>query len=308
MTTVRRATLNLVELASDDLVVQILPELGGRVHRVTYRGFDLLRTPTRVEDSFTDPFLWSGFVMAPWVNRVPGAAFDWRGRLVTLPSNFADGSAIHGQVSASPWADCEDGSWGIEPRSAGFPYPYAVAARAEIEASRFSYSLTLRNTGPETMPAGLGWHPWFTSDDATLEVRCWPTLVYEEGQDHIPVGEPRSVDERDPRFSVGFVPAWGYHSALTGLEQPRVELHWPRQGITADLAFSEGANHLMIYADEDLDAIAIEPQSHAPDGHRRASRALTGGIDALAPGAELRIDFSLTVSERHRRVADGTSA
>src|SRR5690606_5536689 len=93
---IERAEMTVIELASEDLVVHLIPELGCRVHRIQFRGVDLLRTPPMVSDSYREPFLWSGFLMAPWANRMPEATFEWGGERHRLQANFSDGSAIHG--------------------------------------------------------------------------------------------------------------------------------------------------------------------------------------------------------------------
>ena len=88
--------------ASSDLEVVVLPALGGRLHRLRYRGHDLLRTPPNIDEHRRDPFFYGAYVMAPWCNRLAPGQLEVAGRTVDLPINFSDGSAIHGQVFGDP--------------------------------------------------------------------------------------------------------------------------------------------------------------------------------------------------------------
>src|SRR3954463_8009098 len=94
--------------ASREVEVVVLPELGARLHRLRFRGVDLLRTPDDVAQHQREPFFYGAYVMAPWCNRLAPGPLDVAARTVDLPTNFSDGSAIHGQVYLAPWQGDRD--------------------------------------------------------------------------------------------------------------------------------------------------------------------------------------------------------
>jgi hypothetical protein len=71
----------------------------------------------RIEGVPNDPFFWGAYVMAPWCNRVVPEPIEVGGRTVALGPNFRDGTAIHGQVYASPWTVDGDGRYTIRAAS-----------------------------------------------------------------------------------------------------------------------------------------------------------------------------------------------
>ncbi len=148
-------------LRSDTLEVVLLPELGGRLHRLRAFGTDLLRTPGDPATHGDEPFFWGAYVMAPWCNRAQPGPTPIAGRTVDLPSNFADGSAIHGQVSARPWEVDADGSLHVTGGGDGWPWEYEVTASALVDGPSLALDYRLVNRSDAPMPGGIGLHPWF---------------------------------------------------------------------------------------------------------------------------------------------------
>jgi aldose 1-epimerase len=112
--------VRIERLSSDVIQVEILPELGGRIHRVRAFGHDLLRTPPDVATQASDPFFWGCFPLVPWSNRVLGGRIEFGGRVVQVPCNFGP-DAIHGEASARPWDLTGPGSFTFAGGRFGFP-------------------------------------------------------------------------------------------------------------------------------------------------------------------------------------------
>ena len=98
------------------------------------------------------------------------------------------------------------------------------------------------------MPAGLGLHPWFRG----------PIEVQLAGSQVVP----------------------------SDLDDPAVVLRWPDLGLSAQLSVRSGTGRCVALASPaSLPAVAIEPQTHLPDGLGRFLRGEPGGLTPLAPGA-----------------------
>jgi aldose 1-epimerase len=287
--------METIRIAGNDLEVIVLPEVGARLHALRAFGRDLLRTPEDPEAHRSDPFAWGGYVMAPWCNRVAAAPTEVGGHVVALQANIADGAAIHGQVSAVPWRVLGDGLFGVEAGGRdGWPWPYEVMFGVEIADDVLRLDLQLTNRARSPMPGGIGIHPWFMRP---LEVAIHGDLVYPDNLASAPTPQP--VAGATDLRALGDFPV-GLDAAWTDLADPPVELRWPAHGLAATWRVTGPTPHIVAARLADRDAVAIEPQTHAPQGLRRLLRGEPGALAMLDPDETLR----LTIDLAFRRVAD----
>jgi aldose 1-epimerase len=287
------ATIVPLVLERGALRVELWPALGGRIASVRWRGAELLRTAPSPEQARREPFFWSGFPMAPWCNRVPRARLATADGELALPVTWEDGSALHGEVFERPWHVRDGAHLSIDGGGFGFPWRYRVEAEVSMEEDSLRYELTLINHDEQPMPAGLGWHPWFAADAGTLELHIPFALAYDQDEGYLPVGPPRPLGADDVATREWAAPAWGTHALYTAPREHVVGMRWPRRDVRAELSFAAAADHLLVFALEPADAIAIEPQTHAPDGHRRTLAGEPGGIATLAPSERLCVAYTL---------------
>lgn len=280
-----------LELRSDELEVVLLPELGGRIHRLRAFGTDLLRTPADPAHHAEDPFFWGAYVMAPWCNRAQAGPMRIAGRTVDLPANFADGSAIHGQVFARPWQVGADGSLHVigGGDGDGWPWQYEVVGLVTLEGPTLTCDYRLVNRSDGSMPAGLGLHPWFRRPVA---LRIAAEEVYPantaSARDPIPVAGAHDL-------RVARVPDAGLDGTWTALAAPCIELAWGPAGISASIEVDAERTLVAVATPGLLDAVAVEPQTHAPDGLRRLSDGEPDAVALLAPGESLSLTVRITV-------------
>jgi aldose 1-epimerase len=277
-----------LEIGSDEVEVEVLPEIGGRLHRLRAFGHDLLRTPDDVSAYRREPFFWGSFVMAPWCNRLDVGRLRVGDATVDLPANFADGTAIHGQVQALPWEVAEPGVLRVRAGGGGWPWAYDVRQSITVERSSLHTTLELTNRSPAAMPGGIGMHPWFVRP---LQVAFAAGVVFDSNQANQSQPEPISGPfdlRRLAEMPSDLDATWG---ALRGPEA--AQLRWPSLGIDGALRVSAEGGYLCAASPATLDAVAIEPQTHAPDGLRRLLDDQPGGLQLLAPGAALRLEVEL---------------
>lgn len=291
--------MELIARDIGDLRVEVAPSLGGRIHRISYRGVDLLRTPRSIAESRTDPWYWSGFFMAPWCNRIPNGRFAFNSGAYCVPPNFDDGSAIHGQVHRRAWLILEDTNdrplrWGVSVDDE-FPWPYTVEASMWLTTSSLRIRLLLTNTSTTPMPAGLGWHPWFNAQDRLL-MRIPARMQFPLSASHggesapIPTSGPAVLDSADNAV-------WGRHELYADIAGEPISLIWPNEGILCRMHVDQSA-HVLVYAHEQTRSIAVESQSHALNGFERLAECLPGAIHVLPSGGTLTSTISLTLTHQ----------
>ena len=278
-----------LRIGDGSLEAVLLPEAGARLHRLRAFGHDLLRTPSDPSQHLREPIFWGGYLMAPWCNRLAAGATPVGGRTVNLAPNFPDGSAIHGQVHAIPWTVTGAATCSVRGGGDGWPWPYAVTLTAEARDASLSLRWRLTNLADEPMPAGMGFHPWWRRP---IQVRLDAGLAY--ASNATPPPDPRPISGVLDLRSLGF-PADGLDGTWTDASMPPVALAWPELGVRATVAASVEARFVAVATPPDLDAIAVEPQTHAPDGLRRLLDGRADGLVWLPAGESLALDLEIRV-------------
>ncbi|MGE3600004.1 MAG: aldose 1-epimerase [Dehalococcoidia bacterium] len=286
--------MQIQRLSNDAIEVEILPEVGGRLHRIRAYGHDLLRTPPDPQMHVSNPFFWGCFPLVPWSNRVPGGRIVFRGRVVQVPCNFGD-TAIHGEAYARPWQVDGEGQLSFRGGQFAFPWPYEARQQHAIDGSRWTLSLTVTNTGAAEMPAGLGIHPWFAAG-AGLEAAFPADLTYPL-VNNIPSGPPVPVSGPLDRRTLSPFP-WGLDNIWTGLTAHQIQMRRPDITLDSTFAFTQSATHITAASVEQNDAVAIEPVTHATDGFRLLAEGLPGAIGVLQPGETLGVTYTLDIRLR----------
>jgi aldose 1-epimerase len=281
-----------LKFASDDVEVVVLPELGARIHSLRFRGIELLRTPATLEQHRADPFFWGAYVMAPWCNRIAPGLTKVGERFVDLPSNFTDGSAIHGQVYIAPWQR-EGDDLVFTGGSEGWPWRYGAMLRISVKGSTVRIEQSLENLDQSPMPGGIGVHPWFAGQPL---VAIHSGLVYSPNS-NTPAKPADVAGDLDLELlgpmAVGVDATWPV--AASGLV---AELHWPDTGTHVEVHVESDAAFVVAANPGNRDAIALETQTHAPQGLRRLSNREPGALAMVAPDTSLRLTTELRISQR----------
>lgn len=279
--------VEVLEFSDGPIELAVLPEAGARIHRLRAFGHDLLRTPEDPEEHLRDRFFWGSYVMAPWCGRIEAGQTTVGSRVIDLGANFPDGTAIHGQVHTQPWEQRPDGTLHIEGGGDGWPWNYEVGLGIAIREVAVRIDLRLINRSSDPMPAGLGIHPWFRR----------PVRVAIRGATfHSPntatPAQPEPVLGHFDLRRIGKM-ADDLDATWTDLADPPVELVWPDAGIRATMRADPPAPYVVAASPGNVDAIAIEPETHAPQGLRRLLRGEPGALTMLKPGQSLGLTVEL---------------
>jgi aldose 1-epimerase len=288
-----RGSARIITIADGPIELELLPEVGARVHRLRVFGHDLVRTPDDPSGHVRDPFRWGAYVMAPWCNRIAAVPTTVEGQLVSLAANFEDGKAIHGQVHSARWQPGPDGTLSVQGGGDGWPWPYECRLRVATVDAVLTLELSLTNLGLTPMPGGLGLHPWFRRP---LDVRVNARTVIRSNLDPSAAAVPvsGSWDLRNVRPMPGDLDA-----AWLTAGDPAVELRWPDAGVQAFMRLRSGASAWIVAASpSSIDAVAIEPQTHAPYGLRRFLNGEQGALHPLEPGGMLELGIELAFERR----------
>ena len=227
--------------------------------------------------------------MAPWGGRIRAAPTKVAGRVVNVSANFPDGTAIHGQVHSTPWDMTADGELSTTAGGDGWPWRYGVSSSFAVVGRSVRIEQTIANLDDGAMPAGIGIHPWYRRP---VRVQINADLVFDSNLES--PAAPKSVDHErwDARGSAGM--AAGLDATWARLGDPAVLLTWPDAGLRAEMRMSTRSAYVVAASPTELDAIAVEPQTHAPQGLRRLINGEPGALALLDPGGSLSLITELT--------------
>ncbi|MEO5706186.1 MAG: aldose 1-epimerase [Alteraurantiacibacter sp.] len=285
-------------LEGGDWRAEVLPEAGGLIASLNHGGVEVLRT---LPAGSTEPLEAACFALAPYANRVAGAAFPLAGAHVQLPRNFPpESSNLHGIGWQSVWELTAQSRFkcALEHRHPGlgpspwkrdiaeWPWAYQADQRIMLGPKGCAISLTLTNRSDVPMPAGLGLHPYFRRRPET-RVRFAAAGVALVDQDLIPTGKMAAADVFGDFARGAALPAQTIDHCFTGWEG----LATISDALGTITVMARGAPHLHVYAPADGSALCLEPVSHPPDALNQNPGAMT----CLPPGCSASLQMWITV-------------
>lgn len=258
------------ELTSSTARAVVLPESGGRVSSLEIDGRDVIVGPVDADGRSRPAFGWGVYPMVPFAGRVRNALFAFDGVSHRLAPRAAP-HAIHGTVDDVEWSVIEhDTSTITLETDLGPDWPFAGRVEHVISLSGSSISFRLSLTAEQTMPAQVGWHPWFARP-CNLEAGFIEWL-------------PRDADGMPTAPTTRGLPPLGdgVDDCFVGLPAPvRVQA----RGVGLDL-WSD-CSHWVIYTGASH-GICVEPQSGPPNAIESSPAVLRAG-DTLR--RSFRIDW-----------------
>lgn len=287
-----------LEIRAGDLELRLNPSTGGSIASFDWVRGDA-RTPIlrRGNTGLENVLEAASFPLVPYVNRIRGGEFEFRGRRVRLEPNMpGDPSPLHGQGWLSRWDVASAGgrqaelSFRHEPGE--WPWAYEARQTFSLEERRLVLNLSCRNLSDEPMPCGLGQHPYFNCSRQTVietEVtHAWTIDDHVLPVEKVPAAGKFDLSERavcGQGLDHGFG-GWGGSARVT-------DPAWP---FTIAMS-SETARFFQLYSPESGGIFVAEPVSHANAALNAPEAEWPDlGMRVLAPGEAMSLDMRIDVS------------
>ena len=292
-----RKEMTSLRLSAGSLLLELSPSIGGAISAFEWTGADGARPILRKCNSPLEKVLDAcSFPLVPYVNRIRGGLFAFRGRGVTLQPNMTgDPSPLHGQGWLNAWSvDRHDQvSALLSYRHEEGEWPWSYEARQEfmLDERGFSVRLSCRNPSEDPMPCGLGQHPYFPCGAETridTEVECAWTV----DEKVLPVEKVPADGRYDLRDRLvcgqDLDNGWGGWGGEARLSDPE----WP---YALRLA-SPDARFFQVYSPTDGGIFVAEPVTHANAAMNEPESDWPElGMRVLAPGESMSLDMRLDV-------------
>lgn len=288
-------------LRAGSLELEISPSIGGSIRGLFWNVQDGRRTPLLRECNSSQPSVldMASFPLVPFVNRVRGGRFQFRGRDVVLRPNMAgDISPLHGQGWLHPWSVEAHGNQDAELRfvhpPGEWPWRYDALQVFALDPRGVSLRLMCRNLSDQPMPCGLGQHPYFPcGPETTIDTQV--RSAWEIDEHVLPTREVPAegrFDLRDRRVcGQGLDHGFGGWGGTAVLDDPE----WPAR-LTLS---SRAARFFQLYSPEDGGIFVAEPVTHA-NAALNAPEAQWPelGLQVLEPGDEMTLEMRLEVTPK----------
>lgn len=289
----------LIRLANQRLELLISPTSGGSVWRFDWiagqQALPILRPGPEGAKNVLES---ANFPLVPYVNRVRGGRFSFRGREVTLASNMAgDPSPLHGQGWLNEWkieaVDQTSATLSFHHREGEWPWAYEARQEFLLNEGGLSLRLTCTNRSGEPMPCGLGQHPYFPCSSRT-RLATGVEHAWTIDENILPVEKVIAVGEYDlmdrlicgQDLDHGFG-GWGGSARITDPELPfEVTMSSP------------DADFFQLYSPAEGGLFVAEPVTHANTAMNAPEEDWPDlGFRVLEPGEAMKLDMRLEVRQ-----------
>jgi aldose 1-epimerase len=286
-----------IRLSSGRLELEINPAIGGAIGGFFWidqqgRRPILRERPGKLQDVLQA----ASFPLVPYVNRIRGGRFSFRGREVTLQPNMeGDSSPLHGQGWLGAWqiqaAAHREAVLSFRHESGEWPWAYEARQTFVLDDDGFRVTLNCRNLCDRPMPCGLGQHPYFPCGSAT-RIETAVSHVWTIDEHVLPVEKvpaegrfdlsDRLVCGQDLDHGFG---GWNGLARLSDDEWPfDVELSSPN------------ARFFQLYSPKTGGICVVEPVSHANDALSAPEEQWPElGMRVLEPGEEMQLEMRIRV-------------
>ncbi|WP_308439308.1 aldose 1-epimerase family protein [Cellulomonas chitinilytica] len=281
----------------------VIAAVGASVREYTVDGRDVVLP---FDASVIAP-AFSGAVLAPWPNRLRDGEYTFDGVEHEVPvTEHARSTALHGLVAYTAFATVSSDAAHVTLEhvvvpTPGYPWPLRLRVTYTLGDAGLTVDVAATNLGTGTAPYGIGFHPWLSPGDGTVD-EC--TLQ---------VDATRRVTVDDRLLPVGDEPVAGPYDLRSATPLRGIELDDAWLGVLRDdeglswirLAGPDGRT-AALWADASLDTwqvctgdgipgierggVAAEPMTCIADAFRTGDRLVR-----LEPGETHEVRWGLTL-------------
>lgn len=291
--------MHWIDLHSGNLILSLSPSVGGSIARFDCIAPGAGRIPLMrgCHSGSTNVLEAACFPLVPFVNRIRGSRFTFRGREVVLRPNMAgDPNVLHGHGWLCQWqvlfASETEAELAFEHPADEWPWTYEARQHCALDERGLTVRLSCLNSSPEPMPCGLGQHPYFPCGEATVldtvVTHAWETDEHVLPTRKIPATGQFDLSRRRA-CGQGLDHGFGGWAGTARLSDPE----WP---VTLEMSSPE-AHFFQLYSPKQGGQFVAEPVSHANAALNAPEEEWAGlGLRVLAPGEEMGLAMRIDVT------------
>lgn len=196
----------------NDFNAEFLPENGGLLHRLAWKGHEILRTFDSIDEWLDKPACFGIPVLFP-PNRIEDGTFMFHGKKVALPLNEPlKNNHLHGVALKAQWQlqQLNDNTVRMTfkydenaPEYTHYPFPCLLTLDYTFNPNQLLQTFTVENLSDEPIPAALGFHTVLQCPN-TMSITADDNYLLLPIDRHLPNGTFLPFEEFNP--NEGFEP------------------------------------------------------------------------------------------------------
>ncbi|QZA81728.1 aldose 1-epimerase [Deefgea piscis] len=260
--------LTLISKQCGDLQLILVPQLGGAIAALKYKGVDILRSmPLGIASQANQ---CGSFPLIPYSNRIENGQFTFADQHYTLAKNFGDHPhSIHGNGWQSVWHVAETSTQQIVlqlnhdapgDQTAHWPWPYRAKQVFSLTENSLHIQLSYLNDAAHAVPVGLGFHPYFANaDQAQLQFCAQSVLINDSNM--LPAARTAIPPQWDFRQARPVEPN-SIDNCFLGWDGS-AQINWPAQKLHVEITSPDAGNAIVFVPSREKNFLAFEPVSHS---------------------------------------------
>ena len=245
---------------NNELVACILQNHGGILQKLILDGKDII-DGSNINGSNQ---FFKNSILFPFTGRITDGKYTFENKSYQLEKNEPySNNALHGLVFnqifdlVSVKEEEEKAEISLSYKSngcSGYPFPYSMNITYIIKEKTINFIVKITNIGEDTMPFGIGWHPYFKIQDSySTKIQLNSRKKYITNNRLVPIDYTETnnmVDIKidDNKFDESYLLSSDNILITTGDYQLRMKI------INGD-----NNNYLHIYTPSEKNSVAIEP-------------------------------------------------
>ena len=293
-----KKAINYLELKSSSGKTNaiIYPQLGGSLQELTLKN----RTIIKKTSFFEYEKSYASAILFPFTNRLENGSYVFQKKQHNLEINHEEeNNAIHGLVYNKQFKVINKQTtldsailtlaYNENNRIKGFPFKYSISLIYTLTSDVLKLDVIVKNNDDHDFPFGLGWHPYFWSNDlhnSCIKIKSDRHLIVNGS--NIPIkfdsiSLPEELLIKDQTFDNCFV----LKNNTVGFMTPDYDI---------DISFSSKESYVQLYTPKDRNSIAIEPLTSPSNSFNNKI-----GLKILKPEDIYNLNWNIKLNYDHKK-------
>lgn len=261
-----------IQNSSTNLESSIFPNLGASLQKLSINGIEIIDGITNNEEGlkvYNNKF--NASLLFPFPNRIDDGKYNFNTTTYQLYCNEATlNNALHGHIFNKTFEIVKTEAsenyakivlnYTNNGTITGFPFAYKFEVTYVFYVNKVTIEMQVKNIDIKPFPFGLGWHPYFKSDNLATSVLNFEgnkkydldVKMIPKNKINLPFKTPLTINDTflDDCFLIN---------------KPQVTFNTTNYNVQLDFISNTPESFLQCYTPHTRDSIAIEPMTCAPN-------------------------------------------
>lgn len=237
-------------------------------------------------------------LLFPFPNRLKNGTFEFEGKTHHFEHNdFGRPNALHGMIHNKGFVveSHEENEvtlrFDYSGEDTAYPFPFKIELMYALQEKSLEVALKITNSGPENMPCGFGWHPYFYTENFE-ETRLKTPLLMEVDIDEqmIPTGRKGPFNAFDDFQNISNFDLDTCFKIQEPSERASTFLKLIN-GNTIEVWQDQNFEFIQVFTPNEKASVALEPMTCNIDALNNKE-----GLRILAPNEEWQLSFGVKLN------------